>query len=324
MTQRASGRFGLAMLANWLHSVVAQSAFLSRAYLQLWGFLLRRFGGMIPARRVVSTLSWHAWPPLTFSARSVSVTDTVSFNVLPHTGEHDMRALFTRDLAYEREVFAALDRRIRDYDAVIEIGANVGFFSLYFCVARRSAAVPVYCFEPSALAFTRLTANLAANNAQNVFAIPAAVANAAGLARFYEPVGHLTNGSTVESFAAIFSDQVRMTLVPSLTGDAVHSLIADEARVLIKIDVEGAEMDVLNSLRALIDAKLPDVVLEVLPMFVDALNEFVWPAGYQKYAIARNGLMAHDRFSADGNERDYLVVANRNQSASPAGEKRLV
>lgn len=128
------------MLANRLHSVLARSAFFSRAYLQLWGFLLRRFGGMIPARRVVSTLSWHAWPPLTFSARSVSVTDTVSFNVLPHTGEYDMRALFTRDLAYEGEVFAALDQCITDYDAVIEIGANVGFF--HFIFALRDAQPP--------------------------------------------------------------------------------------------------------------------------------------------------------------------------------------
>lgn len=291
--------------------MVARSAFLSRAYLQLWGFLLRRFGDVIPARRVISTLSWQDWPPLTFNAKSVSVTDAVSFNVLPHTGEHDMRALFTRELAYEGEVFAALDQRIKDYDAVIEIGANVGFFSLYFCAARRSTAVPVYCFEPSALAFTRLTANLAANDAQNVFAIPAAVANTAGLARFYEPAGHLTNGSMVESFASIFSDQVRTTLVPSVTGDAIHGLIADEAHVLIKIDVEGAEMEVLRSLHCLIDVTHPDVVLEVLPMFVDALNEFVWPAGYQKYAITRNGLIARDRFRADGDERDYLVAAGR-------------
>lgn len=291
--------------------MVARSAFLSRAYLQLWGFLLRRFGGVIPARRVISTLSWQDWPPLTFNAKSVSVTDAVSFNVLPHTGEHDMRALFTRELAYEGEVFAALDQRIKDYDAVIEIGANVGFFSLYFCAARRSTAVPVYCFEPSALAFTRLTANLAANDAQNVFAIPAAVANTAGLARFYEPAGHLTNGSMVESFASIFSDQVRTTLVPSVTGHAIHGLIADEAHVLIKIDVEGAEMEVLRSLHCLIDVTHPDVVLEVLPMFVDALNEFVWPAGYQKYAITRNGLIARDRFRADGDERDYLVAAGR-------------
>lgn len=311
MTPRATDQFGLATLVSRLHSVVARSAFLSRAYLQLWGFLLRRFGGVIPARRVISTLSWQDWPPLTFNAKSVSVTDAVSFNVLPHTGEHDMRALFTRELAYEGEVFAALDQRIKDYDAVIEIGANVGFFSLYFCAARRSTAVPVYCFEPSALAFTRLTANLAANDAQNVFAIPAAVANTAGLARFYEPAGHLTNGSMVESFASIFSDQVRTTLVPSVTGDAIHGLIADEAHVLIKIDVEGAEMEVLRSLHCLIDVTHPDVVLEVLPMFVDALNEFVWPAGYQKYAITRNGLIARDRFRADGDERDYLVAAGR-------------
>lgn len=311
MTPRATDQFGLATLVSRLHSVLARSAFLSRAYLQLWGFLLRRFGDVIPARRVISTLSWQDWPPLTFNAKSVSVTDAVSFNVLPHTGEHDMRALFTRELAYEGEVFAALDQRIKDYDAVIEIGANVGFFSLYFCAARRSTAVPVYCFEPSALAFTRLTANLAANDAENVFAIPAAVANTAGLARFYEPAGHLTNGSMVESFASIFSDQVRTTLVPSVTGHAIHGLIADEAHVLIKIDVEGAEMEVLRSLHCLIDVTHPDVVLEVLPMFVDALNEFVWPAGYQKYAITRNGLIARDRFRADGDERDYLVAAGR-------------
>lgn len=272
----------------------------------------------MPLPRVVNTLSWYVWPPLNFSAKSVSVTDSVSFKVVPHTGEHDMRALFTSDLAYEGEVFAALDQRIKDYDAIVEIGANVGFFSLYFCTARHSAAVPVYCFEPSALAFTRLTANLAANNAQNVFAIPTAVASGSGLARFYEPLGHLTNGSIVESFAAIFSDEVRTTFVPTVVGEAVHSLIANDARILMKIDVEGAEMEVLNSLRCVIDGKLPDLILEVLPMFVDALNEFVWPDGYEKYAITRDGLIARDRSRVEGDERDYLVTANHRHSASPA------
>ncbi len=314
MTTRHGGQTGLAMVAARLHALVAQSALLSRVYLQVWGLLLRRFGGMFPSRRVISTLSWHAWPPLTFGAKSVSVTDAVSFNALPHTGEHDLRALFTRELAYEDEVFAALHPRMKDYDAVIEIGANVGFFSLFFCASRRSATVPVYCFEPSALAFTRLTANLAANHSQTVFAIPAAVANTSGLVRFYEPVGHLTNGSMVQSFAAIFSDEVRTTMVPGVTGEAVHALVAEPVRVLMKIDVEGAEMDVLNSLRALIDDKHPDVVLEVLPMFVDALNEFAWPTGYQKYAITRYGLTAHDRFKADGDERDYLVTTRHPES----------
>ena len=307
---RSPKHLRIATLAYRLHAMLAKSALVSRVYLHWWGWVLRRFGGALAARRVISTLSWHAWPPLTFSAKSVSINDSVSFKVLPHTGEHDMRALFTSVLAYEQEVFAALDRRIKDYDAMVEIGANVGFFSLYFCTARKTPSVPVYCFEPSALAFTRLRANLAANDAQNVFAIPAAVADTAGLARFYEPVGHLTNGSVVESFAAIFSDQVRSTLVPTVTGDTVHSLIAANARVLIKIDVEGAEMIVLNSLSGLIHAKRPDVVLEVLPMFVDALNEFVWPTGYRKYAITLSGLVARDRFLADGDERDYLVTAS--------------
>jgi FkbM family methyltransferase len=312
---RSPEHFRVATLADRVHALLAKSAVLSRAYLQLWGWVLRRFGAALPVRRVISTLSWHAWPPLTFSAKSVSITDAVSFKVVPHTGEHDMRALFTSELAYEHEVFSALDQRIKGYDAIVEIGANVGFFSLYFCAARRAISVPVYCFEPSALAFTRLLENLAANDAQNVFAVPAAVADSAGLARFYEPVGHLTNGSMVESFAAIFSDQVRSTLVPTVTGDTVHSLIAVNARVLIKIDVEGAEMIVLNSLRGLIDAKRPDVVLEVLPMFVDALNEFAWPTGYRKYAITRSGLVARDRFLADGDERDYLVTASNSRAA---------
>mgnify|MGYP000317690686 CR=1 FL=1 len=263
------------LLASRLHALIARFTTLSRCYLLLWALAIRCFGKIIPREKIIATLSWYAWPANVFSAKTVAVTDAVSFQLVPHVGEHDMRALFTSDLAYEPEVFAALDRIMQGYDAIVEVGANVGFYSLYFAAARRSTDVPVYCFEPSVEAFARLRTNLAINDTPNVFAIPAAVSAVAGLARFYEPAGHLTNGSMVESFAAIFSNDVRATLVPAVSGEAVQSLVQSHQHILLKIDVEGAEIDVLRSLRSFIEDKRPDIVLEVLSTFAADLEQIV-------------------------------------------------
>lgn len=302
-----SQRFKLRILVNRVHAVIARSPMLSRLYLLLWGLILRSAGRVISLEKIISTLISEPWPSIAFPARMVWVTNDVSFRLVPHTCEFDMRALFGRDLHYEPDVFAALDRVMQSYDAIVEIGANVGVYTLFFCDTRRSAEVPVYCFEPSAEAFARLNTNLAINEHKNVYAIPAAIAARSGLISFFQPVGHLTNGSMLQSFASIFSDTVNKLLVPALDGSSIHTLVEHHKCLLLKIDVEGAEAEVLRTLQLMIEEKLPDIVIEVLQPFESALNQFPWPQGYKKYAITPDGLVVHDNFVASDSCRDYFV-----------------
>src|SRR6202007_1068 len=107
----------------------------------------------------------------------------------------------------------------------------------------------VYAFEPSLEAFRRLLNNLRENQTQNVHAFHCAVSSSSGFANFYEPQSHLTNGSPFPEFASRFSNQVCQKTVLTLAGSCLEVVIVPGHKVLLKIDVEGAEGIVLRSLQ---------------------------------------------------------------------------
>lgn len=146
------------------------------------------------------------WPQIAFRPRSVVVGARTKIVLTPHVGEFDWAALFSKRLDYERSVFCWLEQNANErYDIVIEIGANVGIYSVFFdtLISSRpgSRLRKVIVFEPSLEPYTRLVENLKANKATFVLPFRAAVADATGFRTFYEPKDHLTNGSFVERFA---------------------------------------------------------------------------------------------------------------------------
>ncbi|MDQ3524009.1 MAG: FkbM family methyltransferase [Chloroflexota bacterium] len=303
-----------------IHRVLSRSRILSKIWLSLIGMLLRALPGFPLKDNIANNLMAVPWPSsLTFGPRSVSLCPGVTVSLIPHVGEFDFRAALSRSLRYETEVFQVLAQRMRGYDAILEIGANVGVFSLFFCAQRRHKDVPVFCLEPSREAFRRLLANLDIDPAPNVYAIPAAVSGKCGLLPFFEPTGHLTNGSLLEGFASIFSERVQRNLVPSIDGNQLAELLMPFGKLLLKIDVEGAEADVLSSLLPLIVEKTPDIVLEVLEPFTESLNAITDIANlYQFYLVTPDGLTATKRFKAHPLYRDYLLVHKEAQQPTCA------
>ena len=252
----------------------------------------------------------YPWPAgLRLPAQEVEVCEGCTIRLHPHVGEFDFEALFSRKLSYERDVFSELRKRIADYDAIVEIGANVGVYTLFFANERRSENVPVFCFEPSTEARRRLELNLGTRH-RNVHVIPAAVYDVPGLQMLYEPKGHLTNGSLNQDFAQIFSADIAKTIVPTVDGSSIANLLAPNSKILIKIDVEGAEEQVLRSLEALLRAHNPDLVLEVLEISAATLNEI--PGLLERFdcfLITAKGLQKKATLVADPANRDYLLIA---------------
>jgi FkbM family methyltransferase len=223
-------------------------------------------------------------------------------------GEFDFEALFFRGLAYEREVFALLEQRLDQYDAIVEIGANVGVYTAYFAKACTEGQ-SIFAFEPSRKAFARLKENLALNGGARVQPFNMAVTDKPGLVSFFEPAGHLTNGSLKRDFAAFFSENVQTSTVEAVDGTFLAKLLAPYRRPLLKIDVEGAEAEVLRGLAPLIGAVRPDLIIEVLNDYESALNALDFVTGpYRLLNITSDGLREKSHFEADGQYRDYLLV----------------
>src|SRR5580693_415106 len=127
------------------------------------------------------------WPEVRLRAVKTRIPgDDLEMTLVPHLHEFDFQAHVYRRLPHEPEVFNWLTTRT--YSTVVEIGANVGVFSIYF--AKRFPEASVYAFEPSRTAFSRLLTNVTANGCPNLFAFNCAIYSESGFLNFHEPVGH--------------------------------------------------------------------------------------------------------------------------------------
>src|SRR5262249_23088870 len=144
--------------------------------------------------------------------------------------------------------------RMAGYRSVIEIGANVGVFTVFFSdwLKRLQPGGKVFAFEPSPRAYQRLLENIKANDCGNVVAVNCAVGGSTGFFPFFEPEDHLTNGSLDAQFAGQFSSVLNATPVLVVAGDLLETLPGLEEPILLKIDAEGAEAQILRSLEGFI------------------------------------------------------------------------
>src|SRR5262249_17914416 len=125
------------------------------------------------------------WRQITFRPRSVVVGARTEVLLTPHIGEFDWAVLFGRRLNYEQPVFCWLEQNVNEhYDAVIEIGANVGVYSVFFDALIKanpdSRLRTVIAFEPALEPYTRLLENLKANGAAFVLPFRTAIADGTG------------------------------------------------------------------------------------------------------------------------------------------------
>ena len=112
-----------------------------------------------------------------------------------------------------------------------------------------------------------------------------AVAECGGLLPFFEPEGHLTNGSFEREFAAQFTTNVSQRLVPAIAAQALESLFQRHERILIKVDVEGYEPKLISALASIISRYRPIILIEVLESTAAALNSTTCLHAYRAYLL---------------------------------------
>lgn len=153
-----------------------------------------------------------------------------------------------------------LSARLQPTDVFVDIGANIGYFSLLAAslVGPRGGVVSI---EASPSIYRRLTDTIRLNGARNVRALHAAAADAPGRLRLFRAPAANLGASSI--FADVgYEDEGEVDAYPLY--QLLTAAEAKRARV-IKIDVEGAEIAVVNGLLPLLASSRPDleIIVEV-------------------------------------------------------------
>ena len=150
--------------------------------------------------------------------------------------------------SYEPELVTWLQDNLGPGGIVIDAGAHVGYLSIVMAalVGERGH---VFAIEPAIENVAYLSRNLRRNGAQNVEILPVALAGQPGLGSFN------LNGSS-DSFSFFEHPNtatISTRLVPVMSIDSIFSESTLPRLDLLKIDVEGAELEVLAGLSATLD-----------------------------------------------------------------------
>jgi FkbM family methyltransferase len=163
----------------------------------------------------------------------------------------------------EPNEMAALDKILRPGMTFVDVGANMGLFTLLAsgCVGADGL---VWAFEPSARELKKLSANIVLSGAKNVRTHAAALLDRAGAATLSvaseEHSGQNTLGS---GFVYDISLEARESVETARLDD----LAEDIGRPIdvLKVDVEGAELAVLRGAKETLTAQRPVLMVELLP-----------------------------------------------------------
>lgn len=182
---------------------------------------------------------------------------------------------------FEQDETALLSELLKTAEVFVDVGANIG---LYACLAA-TRGVRTVAIEPLPENLAYLTTNLALNGVADVELFPLGVADKPGVLRLY---GGDTGASLVPGWAGV-SAAFHTTIAISTLDILLGARFAGK-RVVVKIDVEGAEADALTGAAGLLaQSPAPAWLVEICmtehhpsgrnPRFAETFERF-WSLGY--------------------------------------------
>lgn len=202
--------------------------------------ILGKLEGMRQLTNWIQTTS--NWPGLWKYRRQRDLLPPVRLRngIVLHHGRHD------NPLALLDEVFV---KRWYDLTAsappganMLDIGANIGAVSLYW--AQRSPSLHIHCYEPNPSAFATLRFNVEQNGIhERVTTFPEAVGRIDGVLRLWVDIPSDLSTAYVEQSPV---DGGKRIDVPMIDMEAAWRRLDRKDVWLLKIDTEGAEVDILE------------------------------------------------------------------------------
>jgi len=190
-------------------------------------------------------VGWQGWKLMVRRPITYEYWDGLRVRVYPDW-PYSWTAVYLRLPEFDDMMFTL--RYLQAGDAFIDVGANIGLYSLL--ASSVNGAAPVFAYEPHPIASERLRENVILNSLNNIVVRPVAVGDVVSAGRLS---ANLVDQNRLEAANENFRDTLS---VPIVTLDSeVSTQGIDPAKVaLVKVDTEGFEARVLIGAQQFLDA----------------------------------------------------------------------
>jgi FkbM family methyltransferase len=160
----------------------------------------------------------------------------------------------------------------------VDVGAHVG---LYTVTAALDTPGRVLAIEPNPLARAQLLENVSLNGLRNVTVVPKAVADEPGRALLHVPATADPSFSSLEAGRFAEGDPVDVE-VTTVDAEVAHAGLHP---TVVKIDVEGGEVRVVEGMKRTITVYRPAILVEVTEDSARELARLL--EGYSGFRVGR-------------------------------------
>jgi len=246
-----------------------------------------------PFRALLRRVIWHSrW--LLSPQKPYLIRAHGSFRLL--TMRSGSGALIYYQGESEPETANFIKKVLRPGMVFLDVGAHLGEYTV-LAAKLVGPSGSVHAFEPNPRIFSILLENIKLNCLQNVCVSPCAVWHEQGVAEF-----EVTSEPATSALRTTAADRQESSIVKvhTLTLDQYFASSHKVKPDLIKIDVEGAELDVLGGAKTLLDQpreKAPILIFEYGPLNLarfgqtpDELLTFLRNLGYSLFTLGNTAV----------------------------------
>jgi FkbM family methyltransferase len=226
--------------------------------------------------------------------------------------DHIQRQIFWYGY-YERQYTQFLLGLLQPGDVFVDVGGNIGYYTLMAAsIVRRPGKV--YCFEPSLASFQRIQKNVSINGFDNITLSRLALSNSKGEASLYLSSND-NSGTSGLSKASNYSGIDER--IDTTTMDEFIKTYAIDRVDVVKIDIEGHELEALEGMSDLIDRFKPLFMIEICKGLLLRFNRspgqvyrFLKTRGYLPFHL--NSIPALKEIQTEDLEGDLIIFIHQN------------
>lgn len=164
---------------------------------------------------------------------------------------------------YDPETFLFLETHVKKGDTVLDIGAHIGLFSVALAnlVGHDGR---VFSFEPTPLTRNVLSEVIVINGCEGIVEVRGeAVASSSGTAIFYDTGVDVSNANSLVK-TDVGTSEIKVNMI------SVDDFVKERGLIIgcLKIDVEGAELDLLCGAGETFMTQRPVARLGLHPLFI--------------------------------------------------------